>query len=200
MWQPKVEYPLGQTFLTDKQVNKIESASLSKIIAKCGYNRNMARDIRGGPKELGEAGFTALLNSIGATRIQHFIKNWRTPWEDIGKTLRVALAWTQYFDGVPYPILSKTKQNLSYVNGRTILETKRYLHKCHGTIQLGTTYVQHPRRENDMAIMHLVNTQTTHTVTINQKEKVNCVRIYLGVTWISEICTTDGSSFVPGIL
>ena len=92
MYQPKVEYPLGQTFLTDKQVKKIESVSLPKIIAKCGYNRNMARDIRGGPKELGGVGFTALLNSIGATRIQHFIKNWRTPWEDTGKMSRVALA------------------------------------------------------------------------------------------------------------
>ena len=101
--RPKVEYPLCQTYLTDKQVNKIESASLPKIITKCGYNRNMARAIRGGPKELGGAGFTALINSIGAARIQHFIKNWRTPWEDIGKTLRVALAWTQYCVGVPYP-------------------------------------------------------------------------------------------------
>ena len=117
VWQPKVEYPLGQTYLTDKQVNKIESVSLPKIIAKCGYNRTMARAIRGGRKELGGAGFTALINSIGATRIQHFIKNWRTPLqEDIGKTLRVALSWTQYCAGVPYPILLKTKQNLSYVN------------------------------------------------------------------------------------
>ena len=51
-----------------------------------------------------------------------------------------------------------------------------------------------------MAIMHLVNTQTTYKVTINQKEKINCVRMYLGVTWVNEICTTDVSSFVLGIL
>ena len=87
VYRPKVEYPLGQTFLTDKQVKKIESASLPKIIAKCGYNRNMARDIRGGPKELGGTGFTAFLNTIGATRVQHFIKNRRTLKEDIGKML-----------------------------------------------------------------------------------------------------------------
>ena len=41
VYRPKVEYPLVQTFLTDKQVKKIESASLPKIIAKCGYNRNI---------------------------------------------------------------------------------------------------------------------------------------------------------------
>ena len=195
MWRPKVEYPLGQTYLTDKQVNKIESASLPKIIAKYGYNRTMTRAIRGGPKELGGAGFTTLINSVGASQIQHFFKNWRTPWEDIRKMLRVALAWTQYCAGVLYPILLRTKQNLSYVNSRKILETRRYLHKCHGIIHLDTTYVQHQRREKNIAIMHLVNTQTTYKVTINQKEKINCVRMYLGVTWVSEICTTDGSSF-----
>ena len=91
VYRPKVEYPLGQTFLTDKQVEKIESASLPKIIAKCGYNRNMALDIRGGPKGLGGAGFYAFLNTIGATRVQHFPKNRRTPNEDIGKALRIAM-------------------------------------------------------------------------------------------------------------
>ena len=86
------------------------------------------------------------------------------------------------------------------MNGRTILETRRYLHECHGIIHLDTTYVQHPKRENDVAMTHLVNTQTTHKVNINQKEKINCVRMYLGVTWVSKICTTDGASFVPGVL
>ena len=145
----------------------------------------MARGIRGGLKELGGTGFTAFPNTIGAKRVQHFIKNWRTPWEDIGKTVRVALAWTQYCAGVPYPILSQTKQDLFNVKGRTIIETRRYLHESHGIIHLDTTYIQHPKRENDVSTMHLVNTQTNHKVNINQKEKINCVRMYLGVTWIS---------------
>ena len=48
--------------------------------------------------------------------------------------------------------------------------------------------------------MYLVNTQTNRKVNINQKEKINCVRMYLGVPYISEICTMDETSFVPGIL
>ena len=36
VYRPKVEYPLGQTFLTEKQVNQIELASLPKIITECG--------------------------------------------------------------------------------------------------------------------------------------------------------------------
>ena len=48
--------------------------------------------------------------------------------------------------------------------------------------------------------MHLVNTQTERKINANQKGKINCVRMYLGVEWISQSCTINGSSFVPGVL
>ena len=48
--------------------------------------------------------------------------------------------------------------------------------------------------------MHLVNTQTNRKVAINQKEKINCVRMFLGEYYVSEISTVDGTIFVPGIL
>ena len=67
-------------------------------------------------------------------------------------------------------------------------------------IHLDTIYVEYPKRENDVLIMHLVNTQTNRKVTTNQKEKINCVRMYLGVNYVSEISTIDGASFVPSIL
>ena len=35
---------------------------------------------------------------------------------------------------------------------------------------------------------------------INQKEKINCVRMFLRVHYVSEICMVDGTSFVPGTL
>ena len=41
VYYPKIVYLLRQTFLTDKHVQKIELTSLPKIIAKCGYNKNM---------------------------------------------------------------------------------------------------------------------------------------------------------------
>ena len=39
-------------------------------------------------------------------------------------------------------------------------------------------------REKNVLIMHLVNTQTDRKVTINQKETINCVQLYLGVQYI----------------
>ena len=72
VFQPKIEYPLEQTFLTHKQVKKIESVSVPKIMTKCEYNRNTVLPIRGGPNELGGAGFYSFLNTIGALRVKHF--------------------------------------------------------------------------------------------------------------------------------
>ena len=67
-------------------------------------------------------------------------------------------------------------------------------------IHLDTKYAQHPKQMNDVVILHLVNTQIMSKVTMNQKEKINCVQMYLGVNYASEISTIDRAGFVPGIL
>ena len=56
--------------------------------------------------------------------MQYLVENWGTSEDNIGKTLRIAMAWTQYRSGVPYPILMKTTQDLLYVKSRTILATE----------------------------------------------------------------------------
>ena len=91
------------------------------------------------------------------------------------------MAWIQYSAGVPYPILSNTAPDLLYEKGRTVLiETRIFLNDFNGVIHLDNNYVQHPAQTNDVSIMNLVNTQTIHKVTTNQKEKINCVKMYLG--------------------
>ena len=80
------------------------------------------------------------------------------------------------------------------------MSVRNHFKECNGKIHLDTTYTQHPLHENDVSIMDLVNTQTIHKVNINQKENINCVRIFLGVQYVSQICMINENSFVPGIL
>ena len=35
---------------------------------------------------------------------------------------------------------------------------------------------------------------------INQNEKNNCAKIFMGVQYVSQFSTVDGTNFVPGIL
>lgn len=83
VYRPKVDHLLGQIFLTETQEKKLELASFLKIIAKCGYNRNMHREIRGGPKELNVVDVLPFISRIVATRIHYFVK-----------VLCIAMTWT----------------------------------------------------------------------------------------------------------
>ena len=67
-----------------------------------------------------------------------------------------------------------------------LLATRKHLAEYHGKIHFDTTYVQYPKIKNDVSIMHLVSAQIDRKNIINQKEKINCVQLYLGVQYISE--------------
>ena len=110
------------------------------------------------------------------------------------------MAWTQYSTGVSYAILKNTSQELSYVKQRTVLSVRKSLKECQAKLHLDTPYIQYSLRKKDIAIMDLVNTQTTYKMSTNQKEKLNCVRMYLGVQYVRQINTVNGTNFVPGIL
>ena len=77
---------------------------------------------------------------------------------------------------------------------------RKHLEEYNRKIHLNTTYVQHPLHENDVLIMHLVNTQTIKKVNINLTEKINYVRMFLGVCYVRQTCTVDGTSFSQGML
>jgi hypothetical protein len=49
---------------------------------------------------------------------------------------------------------------------------------------------------NDKSIMERV---TELELTQNQQERINCVRMYLGVMYLSEICNMSGSELQTGI-
>ena len=61
-------------------------------------------------------------------------------------------------------------------------------------------YVQNKRRKHDISIMDMIAKQTIYKVTEKQKERINCVRMFLGVQFLSEICTVNGDAFAPGIM
>ena len=101
------------------------------------------------------------------------------------------MAWTQYQSGVSYPILKRTDMNLPHIQGRCIPDIRQYL--C----DIGGSYVQRPLRQNDTSLMEMA---LVCPLTDIQLTQMNCVRMYLGVMYLSEICTLDGKSISPGVL
>jgi hypothetical protein len=196
VWRPAVEYTLSQSFLSEKQLKKIESSCLPKIISKCGYNRNTSRAVLGGPANLTGGGIIPLVATTGAGEVLHFIKNWRTPNEDIGRVLRIVYAWCQYQAGVSFPLLEQPEEPITYLQGKVIPSLREYLSKIDGKLKLDKTYIRKKLRANDIAIMDIVRQAGFTEV---QEHRINCVRLFLGVMYFSEICTIDGTTIRDGI-
>jgi hypothetical protein len=83
LWKPAI---------SKQQLKKIEQACMSKLYAKCGFNRNTSKAVLAAAIELGGEGFTPLYVTAGTGYVTHFLKNWRTPTEDIQKQLQIVYA------------------------------------------------------------------------------------------------------------
>ena len=73
VWKPSIEYAIGQSFLSRKQLDSIEKASLPKLYSACGFNRNTKKEILQVPTELSGGGFTPLHVIESAAYVLHFI-------------------------------------------------------------------------------------------------------------------------------
>jgi hypothetical protein len=169
---------------------------MPKLYAKCGFNRNTSRAVLTATIELGGRGFTPLYVTAGTGYVTHFLKDWRTPTEDIGKQLRIVYTWYVYQSGVSYPVLEHPDRKLDYISGRVIQGVRTHLTTIDGTIVLHNKYIGTKLRVNDKSIMEKV---TELQFTKNQQERINCVRLYLGVMYLIEICNLSGSELQPGI-
>ena len=104
VWKPSIEYVLPQSFLSKKQLESIEKKTIPKMKSACGYNCTTKLEIMEGPIELSGGGFTPLHVTAGAGYVLHFIRNWRTESEDLGKIIRICYAWAASNAGVSFPL------------------------------------------------------------------------------------------------
>ena len=128
--------------------------------------------------------------STGTGYVLHFLKHWRTPHEEAGRLLRITLAWYQYQAGVSYPVLTNPTTDLSYTQSNFIPAVRNYLCKIQGSIKVDKPYIYPKLRSNDKSIMEIAQELDLTSI---QMKRLNQVRIHLGVMWLSEISTIQGT-------
>jgi hypothetical protein len=111
--------------------------------------------------------------------------------------LRINLAWSQFQAGVSFPILQSPKIDIPYLQGKYIPAIRSYLDLIDGQIRLDNTFLRPALRQNDVAIMEQA---LKLNFTAIQLQKINCVRMFIGVTYLSEISHPNGSHLQPSIL
>ena len=92
----------------------------SQIFAKCGFNRKTSKAIMHGPIDMAGGGFTPLRFTAGSGYVIHFMKNWRTGNEIIGKSMQIVYAWYQSHAGTTFPLLEQPQIMLPYLKGTVI--------------------------------------------------------------------------------
>ncbi|KAI2514379.1 hypothetical protein MHU86_272 [Fragilaria crotonensis] len=187
---PSMSYPLANSHFTERQLTQIQRKAMSIIFAKCGYNRNMKREILYGPLEYGGSNFRRLYDQQGIGQIRLFLRHWRsnTP---VGDMLRILLEWCQYAAGISISILEDVTTPLPHLDSKWIASLRHYLANIRASIHVDSGIVPHLEREHDSFIMDWV----VHSgkFTAGEIRRINYCRLFLQVVTISDLVTVDGT-------
>lgn len=185
-----MKYVLPQCFFGEKNLDTAERQSLPKLISRCGYNRNIAMELRYAPLSYAGCGFVRWSTLQGEGQITLFLKHWRTNTK-ISQVLRIAIAWAQWQSGLSQSILQDTRTKLPHIEARWIQSLRNFLHKIKASIILDNPRLVPQERENDVYIMEYA----IRCKLFDEKELkiINYCRQYLHVTTVSELFNADGT-------
>ena len=99
---------------------------------------------------------------------------------------------------MPYLILKYLWTPIHYIEDCFYHFLMTYVDEINGSINHTPSYAQPKLRSNDRAFMEIALESDSFTVT--QLRRINCVRMYLGFTYLSELCNPNGRSINTGIL
>jgi exonuclease III len=188
---PSVTYPLTASFLTSKQLQKVQTRAMSIIVPRCGYNRNTHRSIIYGPHRLGGAGFRHLAVEQGVLQVTYFLRHVRQQ-SQVGKLILCALSWLQLSVGVSYPVLEQPLNPLPHIESLWLTSLRDFLASHKLSIQMTDTGIPPLQREHDTYIMdHIL--QANH-YTKAEVRKINYCRMFLQAVTVSDLSHPDGTS------
>jgi hypothetical protein len=92
--------------------------------------------------------------------------------------------------------LERPAETITNLQGKVIPSLRDYLKKIDGKLTLDRTYIRKKLRYNNIAIMDIVRNLGFTAI---QEHRENCVQLFLGVMYFSEICSIDGTSIRAGM-
>ena len=85
---------------------------------------------------------------------------------------------------------------MPHLQGKVITSIRAFLAKVNARITLDTAYIRQRLRTNDIPIMEIAMSMN---LTKNQMQRVNAVREYYNVIWLSKVCTANGDYIRRGV-
>ena len=163
------------------------------LLPKLGYPATLPRPIAFGPRESGGCGILDINAVLLSQKIQYLIKHVRAKTE-IGILLRITLRWAQLQAGISAPVLSQSTR-LKYIESEWLQHIQEGLWQISGKIYLPDAWYETPQCENDKFLMEIFHQAGIYTA--KQLHTLNCCRMYLRISRLSDIRTTDGKRIIP---
>ena len=190
---PSVRYSLPVTSMTTGELHRIQSLMTSSILNKLGYNRHYPHAVAFAPTSVFGCGLIDLRVEQGLTQIQAFLDYVGTE-QRVGLVMLISLRHLQVEAGVSFDLLLSPKPVLSYLTNCWILSLRRFCAQFDISLRARRNRIPTISRERDFMLM---DKALTLGFTRQELIDVNLVRIFLGVTTVSDVATADGTMLHP---
>jgi hypothetical protein len=190
---PAMTYTLAVTHHSSARLRKIQSPPTRSTLSKLGFNRHTAHAVVYGPSRYGGIGFRDLAVEQGIAGLTMFIRHLRAGTQQ-GTLIRIALAWWQLRLGTSTPLLEDPTFPTPYDTPHLLSAHRTFLASVGGSLHIADFMKTQPAplRSVDVCLMDAVAPDAAYKPAA--KAAFNRVRLYLGVTYLSEIATADGQS------
>lgn len=170
---------------------------MSRIVPKCGYNRNTKKEILFGPLQYGGANFRHLYDQQGLGQLTLFLRHWRQNTV-AGQLLKNVVAWAQFTTGMASPILETPSAHIPHLESRWLASLRDYLACINTEMHLDSTGLPPLEREHDGYIMEMILQSQQYT----DKEiiRLNYCRLFLNAIMLSDLTDTSGPRLDNGKL
>jgi hypothetical protein len=194
VFAPSVKYVLPVTSICLNKLRNIQKSSVSSILSRLGYNKHMPRSVVFASKARGGIGLLNLPTEQGVSQIQLLISHLRAK-SYLYDTILILLESFQLVSGIPTQPFLHTRTT-SYVHSPWIQSIQNFLHHINGTIYIPDLKQITPNRVNDKPIMqHMINKFTK-----SEMESINACRLFLQVTYLSEIRNDKGTTVLQEVI
>jgi hypothetical protein len=190
---PAMTYTFPVTHHSTKSLTKIQSGPTRSTLMKLDFNRNTAKAVAFGPTRYLGLGLRDLAVEQGIAGITLLIRHLQAATSQ-GILMMIIVSWWQLLLGTSFALLEEPSVPISCDIPHWLSSLRNFLAKLDGSLHIADLqkYLPQPLRNNDVALMDAIN--ALPDLKKSQKAAFNQCRVYLGVTFLSEISTADGTS------
>eukprot|EP00957_Ditylum_brightwellii_P119531 9119725-Ditylum_brightwellii.AAC.1 len=195
MLLPSIKYSLSTTSLDNNLLEQLGNFFMPTLLQKMKLSKSYPKALVYSYKKFFGNGFFHLKSLHIFARTTYLIK-YSHHQSYIGNTARAMINWAQQAVGISTPILT-THSPIPYLESKWINQLQHNLLFINTSIYIHDTWTYPTARQHDCHIMDQVTTLTSSSSII---WKLNYFRLYLQITHLSDITTSDGTCLIESAL